>query len=436
MGLLALVACVFASLALPDGRPEATLPLRYFPTSLFLKLLGVTLFFVSLERNGTIGWLFTRALGLLRHRPALVAALFFVVPVVLVTAGVSNIAAVALLAPLALRAATAMRLPGLAMSVLVVGAANAAALSPLSVAGIIVGDALQLRYAELGVVVDGAFRWALFLQTFVVQAVVCIAGFLLFGGYRALRRVAHEATPSARPPAERAELDEQESVSTTVLPVAFGATQRRSVVAFIVFVVCMLFFGSTLASRLLPASVCTVLGDPGYLGLVVATALLMSGDAAIDDVLAHMPWSALFLVSGMMTFLGFAEALGALDVLTHRILASATPRTLPLWLGGAAAMLSSVSSSTGVVLPLFLPMVPELHAHEPSLSVLTLVTSIGVGAHLVDASPLSTLGALCVASAGDSEEQSKLFRRLLLWGAAMIPLAALLCGVLAAVARP
>jgi hypothetical protein len=60
-----------------------------------------------------------------------------------------------------------------------------------------------------------------------------------------------------------------------------------------------------------------------------------------------------------------------------------------------------------------------------------MLTSIGVGAHLVDASPLSTLGALCVSNAGEPGEQEKLFRALFLWGLAMVPLAAVVCAALA-----
>ncbi len=39
-----------------------------------------------------------------------------------------------------------------------------------------------------------------------------------------------------------------------------------------------------------------------------------------------------------------------------------------------------------------------------------MISSINVGAHLVDASPLSTLGALCIACAAEHEDKAKLFR--------------------------
>ena len=56
-------------------------------------------------------------------------------------------------------------------------------------------------------------------------------------------------------------------------------------------------------------------------------------------------------------------------------------------------------------------------------------SSINIGAHLVDTSPLSTLGALCIACAGDHEDKAKLFRNLLIWGLSMSVVGGILCYV-------
>jgi hypothetical protein len=55
---------------------------------------------------------------------------------------------------------------------------------------------------------------------------------------------------------------------------------------------------------------------------------------------------------------------------------------------------------------------------------------VNVGAHLVDVSPLSTLGALCIASAPLTENRSVLFNKLLLWGLSMSVVGALTCYLL------
>jgi hypothetical protein len=62
---------------------------------------------------------------------------------------------------------------------------------------------------------------------------------------------------------------------------------------------------------------------------------------------------------------------------------------------------------------------------------LAIALSINVGASMVDVSPLSTLGALCVAAVSDPAASRDLFRKLLLWGLAMSVVGAILCQLFA-----
>ena len=49
---------------------------------------------------------------------------------------------------------------------------------------------------------------------------------------------------------------------------------------------------------------------------------------------------------------------------------------------------------------------------------------------VVDVSPLSTIGALCVAAAAKSFDTKPLFNRMLIWGFVMAPLSAIACQLL------
>ena len=89
-------------------------------------------------------------------------------------------------------------------------------------------------------------------------------------------------------------------------------------------------------------------------------------------------------------------------------------------------VVSVYSSTSGVVLPAFLPMVPGLAQQLPGASALAIATSMNVGGHLVDVSPLSTIGALCIAGA-PPDESRPLFNKLLAWGLSMSVVGALLC---------
>jgi ABC-type sugar transport system permease subunit len=62
---------------------------------------------------------------------------------------------------------------------------------------------------------------------------------------------------------------------------------------------------------------------------------------------------------------------------------------------------------------------------------LAVALSINVGSALVDVSPLSTLGALCVAAVVDRAAARDLFRKLLAWGLSMAVVGAVLCWLFA-----
>jgi hypothetical protein len=52
---------------------------------------------------------------------------------------------------------------------------------------------------------------------------------------------------------------------------------------------------------------------------------------------------------------------------------------------------------------------------------------MNIGSHLVDVSPLSTIGALCIAAAPADVDTRRLFNLMLAWGFSMTIVGAALC---------
>jgi Mg2+/citrate symporter len=104
-----------------------------------------------------------------------------------------------------------------------------------------------------------------------------------------------------------------------------------------------------------------------------------------------------------------------------------TPGTATGVLALVTGLVSVYSSTTGVVLPAFLPMVKELAEVQEGSNPLSLALSVLVGGNLVDMSPLSTIGALCLAAYPNAAERPRLYSQLLAWGFAMAFAGALLC---------
>jgi di/tricarboxylate transporter len=134
------------------------------------------------------------------------------------------------------------------------------------------------------------------------------------------------------------------------------------------------------------------------------------------------------MVCGMTVLMAILEKTGGIELCTRFLGRLSTPRSGPFVMGLLTGALSAYSSSSGVVLPAFLPTIPGLIGKIGGGDALALADSVNVGAHLVDVSPLSTLGALCLAAA-PTAEHPRLYRQLLLWGLAMIFVGAVYCFV-------
>jgi hypothetical protein len=74
--------------------------------------------------------------------------------------------------------------------------------------------------------------------------------------------------------------------------------------------------------------------------------------------------------------------------------------------------------------------VPGLIENLGGGDALALASTMNVAGHLVDVSPLSTIGALCIASIPAGDMSRKLFNQLLAWGMSMTVAGAVICWVL------
>ena len=135
------------------------------------------------------------------------------------------------------------------------------------------------------------------------------------------------------------------------------------------------------------------------------------------------------MVCGVTVLIEVMDKSGGLNALVKIIGSISNPTSANGTLALITDVISAYSSSSGVVVPMFLPMVPGLIKEIGGGDPIALISSINVGSHLVDTSPLSTLGALCIACAGDHEDKGVLFKRLLMWGLSMSIVGAIVCYV-------
>jgi hypothetical protein len=127
------------------------------------------------------------------------------------------------------------------------------------------------------------------------------------------------------------------------------------------------------------------------------------------------------MICGVSMLVKVIADVGGIDLIAGYLAKIMTPRTAPAIMSLMAGVLSSVSSSSGVVMPTLIPTVPGLLAKfEGSVGVEAMVAAVIIGAHSVAYSPLSTLGGIGIAMASERTNKQKFFAVLLAAGAGMV----------------
>ena len=400
--LLALLVAIVASFASRLNVGIAAIPLAWavgayagqpidgvlagFPGSLFVTLAGVTLLFALAESNGTIGNLATRLATLASGRSRLLPVIVFFIACAISSAGPGAIPATALVAPLAFAMAAPAAIPPFLTALMVANGANAGNLSPLSAVGIIANT----RMASIGLGGHEARVWA---ANFIAHAVVAAVAYVVLVRSVPRRPIVDVTAPAA----------------------AFSGRQLSTIAVITIWIVAVVWVRAPLG-----------------LGAFAAAALLVAARAADESsALRQMPWAAILMVCGVTMLVTTAERAGGLQLFTTLLATMATPGTLNGVIAFVTGAISTASSTSGVVLPTFLPTVPGLVQQVGGGDPLAVALSINVGASLVDVSPLSTIGAICVAAIAAPEVARDLFRKMLIWGVSMTLVGAALCQLFA-----
>lgn len=369
------------------GHEDLSKVIGLFPTELFLTLVAVTFLFSQAQVNGTLGRLTSRIVSGMKGNVALIPIAFFFLAFFLSAIGVGNIAATAIIAPTAMLLAHRIGIPSFLMVLMVANGANAGCLSPLAPTGIIAST----RMKEVGIT---GLEWTVFQNSLIAHVLIAIGGYLLFGGYQLWKKS----------PNKSEKLSEQ-------TPSAFLLPHRVTLGVIFLLIIGTSFFHMHIAIG-------------AFVGSLVLTLLRTGND---EDAMAKIPWNIILMVCGMSMLASLMDQAGGLDLVTNFITQFSNQHTVIGYIALAAALISVYSSSSAVVLPTFLLMIPKIVSNIPNASPAALAASIAIASHLVDVSPLSSIGAICISSTPATENRQSLFNKMLIWGLSMSIVGALVC---------
>ena len=382
------------------GMPVAKV-VAAFPLDLLLNLVGITLLFGMANNNGTLGRMAARAVRACRGSAGVIPIMFFIIAVTLSSIGPGNIATTAIMAPMAMAVGARAAIPPFLMALMVGNGAQAGALSPFAPTGLIVRDNMK----AIGL---PGHEMQTYLNNLMAHAVVTFVAYFIFGGWKLFTRPKPVAPYMAQSDQAGARAEEE---VVDIEP--FEWAHWITLTVLIALVVAVIW---------LKAHV-------GMAALTGAAILSLIGAANEKDAIKKMPWSVILMVCGVTVLIGVLSAQRGMDLFTDLLAKIATPGTVTFMIALVTGAVSVYSSTSGVVLPAFLPTVPGL-AQRLGVDPLPIAASMYVGGHLVDLSPLSTIGALCIAALTNEAEAKKLFNQLLWWGLSMMLVGAVICWIL------
>lgn len=391
LGLLALTfAWVIGAYIAPayDATFSAKKVIEGFPADLMLQLVGMSWLFTQAQLNGTLARLAQWGVKACRGNAATVSVMFFLLAGALSAIGAGNIAAVALVAPTAMVTAARLGISPLLMAIMVGHGSVAGALSPFTPMGIIADNELT----KIGLADQ---QWYTCGMNFLTNLGAGLLGYLLCRGWQ------------TRPTESTSDHGAHETLS-------FERRHHVTLLVLGVLFVGILFFKVHL----------------GF-GALAATLILIALGAANEQAsIVKLPWGVVFMVTGMSTLVSLCERTGGLKLLSVWLAGHMTDATAAPLTALVTGVISLFSSTSAVVLPTFLPMVQGMADKLPGVTPLAIATAVNIGGNLVDVSPVSTIGALCLAAAPESTDRARMYRLMLIWGASMALVAAAVCAVL------
>jgi di/tricarboxylate transporter len=426
---IGILAIVFAWIVGYFGGIKVEQVIAGFPTALFLTLVALTLLFSQAQVNGTLDRFARRAVHLCRGNAGVIPMMFFVMTAFLSSIGPGNVASTALMAPLGMAVAGRFNISPFLMTIMIANGASAGSLSPIAPTGVVVNGLV----AKMGIT---NAQWPIYLNNLMIHTVVAFAGYFLFGGLKLFaRRGAVAAAPVAAagvgampngafsgsdsgndPTHNRAagrEPDRHPSLTPDADEAPFAARHWLTLAMIATLVVGAIVFQINVGMA------------------AFACALVLTFARAADDgeAVKRMPWKVILMVTGVTVLVALLEKTGGLDLFSNFLARLATPATSTLVTAFFTGLISIYSSTTGVVLPALIPTVPGLIEKMGGGDPMAIISSMNSGGHLVDVSPLSTLGALCLAAAPPGTDTRRLFNQLMAWGLSMSVVGAIVCWI-------
>lgn len=361
-----------------------------FPINILVLIAGVTYFFGIAQGNGTVDIAIHKLIGAVGNRRTLLPFVIF-----LITAGVASMGssqAGYVMIPLAMAAARRSAVDPMLMGVALNSGMSTGGFAPTSLFGIVTVTTARQAGIDLNPL---TLLGAALISNL---ALLVLAAWMFPGPGGA-------AAPNA-PLAPDAPLAPNAAPAPSSPASRFASHQVITLICIVILILSVVV-GFSLGYQ----------PDLGVIAFGLGAFLALLYPKAGAEGVRRIDWSTIFMVGGIVTFVGVLQRLDAVNLMGHAAMNVGTPLVAAFIICAIAGLVSAFASTAGILaalVPLAVPL-----AVSGGVSGSALMCAMGVCASIVDASPFSTTGALIIASGAESE-RPRLKSLLMRWGLSMV----------------
>ena len=366
------VAIVFALVLGKIGGITETEIISGFNYSLFLTLAGITFLFSIAQINGTLEQLAKRIVLICGRRSYLMPIVIYFFAAVLSAIGPGTIPVASLMAVITVSLALQMKIEPIKLAPFGILGACAGGISPIAPTGII-----AITFSEQNGIKN--LLPTLPIYVFLGMSLFAVLLYFIFKWHKV----------------KAYELYGNEKLSK------FTSKQLITLAGIILMILLTLL--------------CNI--NVGLSAFSMSVILLLFRAADEKKAFTNLPIGTLFLVTGVGMLVCVVQTLGGIQLLSDSLAAVMSRYTAAPFISLTAGMISWFASGSGVTLPTLIPTIPSIAAKIVGINTTNMVIAICIGSHAAALSPLTTLGALVLASyttqtKADSKQRSKVFTQL------------------------
>lgn len=376
VGLLAIAAA--AVLGYVSGLFTGKQIIGGFSTSLFMTLLGVTLFFGIIQENGCIELVMRRVVAMFGKTIWMVPILLFAMAYLVAAIGPGCVPAMAFAAAMAVPLAHESGYHPIMLLIIGNLGTYSGRFSPITPEGVLISGLLEAQGLSIS-------NMSLMLSTLLGTIVLFVVVFIGYKGYQ---------------------VKGGQSETGTVVTEKLQGKQIVAICSIMVMIL-MVIVGNV---------------DVGLASFLVSAFLILAGICNEKKDFASVPWNTLIMVCGVGVLMNLVISTGGIDTLANAMSSVMSPWSAAGITGVVAAVMSWFSSAIGVVFPTMIPTVGAIAENVGGdVKIVELVSSIAIFASVAGLSPASTGGAIIMGACGGDKEfnekypSDKLFVQLLLW---------------------